>query len=474
LVLDADSKAGLAAVQSLGRAGHEVHVLVRNGGSVTESSRWCHAVYRSPINRLSDNAALWLAEIDRQFNFTLIIPATENSLKWIRELDEHDPLRNKAIVPSNHALDSTLDKERTRLLAKELGIPVADSRLLRRGHQPPVAARFPVVLKPVRSYVQVGDQVVLMDVVIARTPLERHRALRTLLPHTDVQEQEWVPGHGVGVEMVFAGGKLVRHFVHERVHELPLTGGASTLRRSAEDEPELVEHSRRILEKLGWHGAAMVEWRRSDDGCFHLMEINPRLWGSLPLTIAAGIDVPCELLAIATRCGPVSPQQWRVGITARNVTGDLGWCIANLRANHTDPLLLTRPRLATLAGWANILTGRERWDGWSFADPKVAIREISNLLNLIASRLTGKFVRPIPGSVSAGQEVRPVSFADDRSGHASEHAKTTGYTAHAGSRNFRVLATRPRQGNGRRPGKPAMLPGEATHPSRISHHSPAS
>ena len=388
LVLDAESRAGLATVQALGRQGHDVHAGVRGRGSLTESSRWCRAVHDQPPAFPREQAHAWLADLDRRFSYSLIIPATEASLLWVRALPEGHRLRALAVVPGDRAIDVALDKERTCALAAELGIPVAPRRLLARGEPPPAAMGFPVVLKPVHSKVAVaGKDLMSMSVAVARDDAERTAALALRLPYADVIEQTWVHGRGVGVEMVFDRGRLVAQFVHERLHEKPLTGGGSTLRRAAAADPALIGHSRRLLEALDWHGVAMVEWRRAADGAISLMEINPRLWGSLPLTIAAGVDIPRGLLAIAAGAPFPAVTSWRVGLTARNLTDDVSWCIANARADHADPLLLTEPVMRSLLGWLRGLSGREHWDGWSPADPNVAAQEVVRLVGSHAARI---------------------------------------------------------------------------------------
>jgi len=393
LVLDADGRAGVACMQSLGRTGNEVHIGVRKLGSTAERSRWCHRAHAQPAPEPVDVAVDWLVELDRRHGFTLVLATTEASLRWLRAMPEGHPVRAKAILPSDAALDAALDKAVTTAIALELGLPVPASRhwpggleapaeptaTLRAAAGPPT--RYPVVLKPVRSKVVMGRRLVSLSVSIAHDASARDATLASWLPYTSVQEQVWVPGRGVGVEVLYEGGRMVWHFVHERLHEWPLTGGASTLRRAGSDDAALVEMTRQLLDRLGWHGVAMVEWRRAADGSLHLMEINPRLWGSLPLTIAAGVDVPQGLLSIALG-RPVPPARgWRVGVTARNLTDDIKWFIGNLRADRGDPMLLTEPPWRAALGWLRVLTGRESWDGWSWRDTRVARAEVAALLS---------------------------------------------------------------------------------------------
>lgn len=96
-------------------------------------------------------------------------------------------------------------------------------------------------------------------------------------------------------------GKKIWHFAHERTHEMPITGGASTHRKSIVPSPDALAFTERLLSALHWHGVAVAEFSRIRTGNFELMEINPRLWSSVALAISAGVDFSRGLLAL-TRC----------------------------------------------------------------------------------------------------------------------------------------------------------------------------
>ena len=424
LLLDADSRVGTACLQSLGPAGVRVHIGVRRLGAPAESSRWCHRVHVQPAAEPAESGVAWLVELDARFEFALVVPTTEASLRWLRALPQDHPVRRKAVLPSNDALDAALDKSRTAQLARELGLPVPATREMAQCAKdaplpddvlrPPAA--WPVVLKPARSKVVRGGRLASLAVAVVHDAETRALTLASWLPDTPVQEQAWVPGRGVGVEVLYDNGRMAWHFVHERLHEWPLTGGASTLRRAAGPEPELVEMTRRLLDRLQWHGVAMVEWRRGANGAVHLMEINPRLWGSLPLTVAAGVPIPLGLLALATGT-PLAPARgWRVGVTARNLSNDIQWFIDNLRADRRDPMLLTSAPWRAALGWLRVLTGRETWDGWSWRDRAIAREELAHLVHKrfagvaerIARRAAQSRARKNHAALRQGALARPV------------------------------------------------------------------
>ena len=73
-----------------------------------------------------------------------------------------------------------------------------------------------------------------------------------------------------------------------------------------------------MLDILQWHGVAMVEFKKdSRTGEYVLMEINPKFWGSLDLSIASGVDFPYLACRMALD-GDIEPVfSYRVGTKFR-------------------------------------------------------------------------------------------------------------------------------------------------------------
>src|SRR4029077_3602676 len=113
-----------------------------------------------------------------------------------------------------------------------------------------------------------------------------------------------------------------------------------------------------LLTALHWHGVAMVEFKMDANGRYWLMEINPRLWGSLALSVDTGVNFPLGLLQVARGEQPSAQPDYKLVYT-RDLRTDLEWIKANLRADPQDPLLLTRSRSFSLIEFLRPLTGRE-------------------------------------------------------------------------------------------------------------------
>lgn len=390
LILDANSSAGLESLQSLGRAGSVVHVASTSPDCLAFQSRYPAARLAQPS--VPGDLLPWLTARDADEHYNLILPSTEKSLLVFASADCPQALRVKAVLPSSEALLLATNKESVWQLAQRFGIPVPQSIIASAVSIPRLPFNFPVAVKPIHSKQVAGSRILDQRVAYARD----EGVLREILaasPSSSFQVQKLVRGRGVGIELLFVNGNPVRHFAHERVHELPLTGGGSSYRRSIAAPAELLAHSIALLKALGWHGVAMVEWKVDPQAGAALIEINPRLWGSLALAIDAGVDFPRDLLSVAL--GQTLPLQkpFRLNYYTRDLIRDLDWQITNFRANHADPQLLTRPRLASLLELLRPLLGGESWDFFDRSDLKPTTSGITTYIGKKWNSFTSKIRR---------------------------------------------------------------------------------
>jgi protein-tyrosine-phosphatase len=121
----------------------------------------------------------------------------------------------------------------------------------------------------------------------------------------------------------------------------------------------------------------MVEFKMDTAGRYWLMEINPRLWGSLALSIDAGVNFPLGLLQIARGEEPATQPKYKVAYYTRDLRTDVDWLKCNLRADHKDPLLHTRSRLLSFLEFLRPLLGRESWDHFDWRDLGIIRRSLA-------------------------------------------------------------------------------------------------
>lgn len=101
--------------------------------------------------------------------------------------------------------------------------------------------------------------------------------------------QEYLPGEEFSVDVyVRRDGIVVGAVPRER---MKVDSGIAIASRTI-DSPEVIQAAVRTAEIIGIRGVANVQFKRAADGVFKLLEVNPRFPGTLPLTAAAGVDIP--------------------------------------------------------------------------------------------------------------------------------------------------------------------------------------
>ena len=332
LVTDGEARAALAAVRSLGRRGSEVHVSSADGRSLAGASRY--AVSDAALGDAGTDPrgfAERLAALVARLRPEVVLPVTEQCLGTVYRFElDADP---RFACPPRALYERAVDKHALLAEAEALGVPVPRTRLLEPSDPPPALPepfRYPVVLKARRSRFWAGGGWHSGEAVTVRGPAQWADALRAPGLAGGALLQEFVPGHGEGVFLLCRDGAPLVRFAHRRLREKPPTGGASVLSESVRPDPALLAHAEALLGALRWTGLAMVEFRRAPDGRAVLMEVNPRLWGSVQLAIDAGADFPA--LAVALHRGePIPTVEPRLGVRTRWLLGDLDHLLIGLR-----------------------------------------------------------------------------------------------------------------------------------------------
>jgi carbamoyl-phosphate synthase large subunit len=84
------------------------------------------------------------------------------------------------------------------------------------------------------------------------------------------------------------------------------------------DVPEVAQAAIAAASAIGLRYAANIQFKRGSDGICKLLEINPRFPGTLPLTVAAGVDMPALLVSeMRGEALPPDPMPFREVMVAR-------------------------------------------------------------------------------------------------------------------------------------------------------------
>ncbi len=401
LVTDAGTASGITVVRSLARAGWRVVAADSSRRSPAFVSR--HVSERRLVPSAEEDADVAIERLLAVIRATqpdLIMPVTDQVIFPLLDRAGELPATTRVAAAAREAMEVARSKDLTLALAERVGVPVPPWRLAENPEQALTAAAelgWPVVCKPVMSHVLTGSgRIETKGVTFARDTAHLERLLdagslgaRTLI-------QTFVPGHGVGIDVLCHQGRLLAAFQHRRLREVPYWGGMSSLRASEPLDGQLLTLTRELLGELGWTGLAMVEFRTGPAGPV-LMEINGRVWGSIALPVRAGMDFPARW-ADLIRNGPPADRRlddrYRSGVRCRHFALELRWAAQALSRPDTPPGVTPPPRAAAVPVLAGLVDPRNEFDVQRLDDPLPGLVDAAAAWGAVLRRLVQGAGRP--------------------------------------------------------------------------------
>lgn len=329
VITDGKYRSSIAAARMLGRSGRQVVVTQTRRDQRLEppvfsshyvrEGRWLDGSAADPD--YPDRLYALLAEYDRPVLFCAGA-ATLNAVA--RQRERFAQVCDFLIAPAE-ALDALNDKEAVHRRCGELGIPVPRSF----DGEPD---RYPVIIKP-----HCGEKFGLKAkdrYAVAHNGPEfaaKYAAMLQYDPRPIVQEK--VAGTGAGASLLLdREGRLIAALCHRRIREYPASGGPSTCCESFYDE-EMIDRACRLLSSFGFVGMAMVEFKGD---C--VLEVNPRVWGSFPMTERA--DSPFAVYYARAAAGErldYRPGDYKTGVRMRFTLNDCAAMLDYLRHGRPGP-----------------------------------------------------------------------------------------------------------------------------------------
>lgn len=342
LVTDGQSRAAVAGVRALGHAGLRALAAGPSRGAPALWSR--HATVRALCPPPGDSGFVdRIAELARAHGPLVVHPAQEEAIDPLIAAAASLPAEAVVPYPGAAPLARLRDKAGLGGLAAAAGL-IAPATLFAGRAGGLVAADLPVPCVVKSTGLSAALPVARM--VEARAELE---TLLTGLPADEpVVVQEKLEGPLVAVSLVLdRDGRTVAR-LQQIAHRLwPVRGGASAFAVTVEPEPDLLERARAVLAGAGYWGLAQLQFVRTARG-HALIDVNPRYYGSLPLALAAGVNLPAAWHQVALGRTPPEPASYRVGVSYRWLEGDVRAAMQGDRGR----LRPSRPRAASGAMWA--------------------------------------------------------------------------------------------------------------------------
>jgi predicted ATP-grasp superfamily ATP-dependent carboligase len=301
-----------------------------------------------------------------------VMPGTETAMLALAGTEAKFPDQVAVGACSLEATESALAKEGVARIAEAVGLDTPRWEIVQDGGWD---GEFPCVVKPPRSEMRAPDgSLVRHSVQYVRNSTELERALEKLPDHRGLVE-EYIPGQLHAIAGVFWGGRMVCAVHHAADRIWRPRCGVMAYARTIPPDHELETRVAELLVRLGWQGVFQLQFIH--DGTTRLaIDLNPRFYESMGLTIAAGTNVPAIWTQLLLGQTPdITP--YRVGVRFRNETRDPRAILNLARRGHTTQALAaalprrhtTHPVLAASDPYPFMVTGhklirRIRHAGW--------------------------------------------------------------------------------------------------------------
>lgn len=323
----------LAAVRALRMAGYEPWVAATQKGTYAARSRAVGGVILVPDPaRDRERFVECMADAAERLSVAAVLPGTESALIALSHNAEAFSPSVVLGTPPPEIVRRATDKRLLARLAGAAGLATPPTFELRRDELASKGRdlRYPVVVKPLRSETSTKEGVLRRYVPLRiETVEDLQRVLEPL--EADVWlVQPYLSGTRLSAISGFVWQEEIVCAVHQVAHRIwPTDCGGSSYAETVAANHELEEGVARLLRALGWSGIFQVQFLECE-GQAYLIDLNPRFYLSLAMTVAAGHNLPAIWVDhLLCRRPTITP--YRVGVRWRNEETDfraLYWAFA--------------------------------------------------------------------------------------------------------------------------------------------------
>lgn len=294
LVTDASSYKAAVICRYLKQTYPSIRVLASDHRPLVKllHTRFCDKfIYLPKAPESGDAYVAALSQAVQSFDVDLLIPVNSSEMSPI--------LRNRESFKKS--LDYVGDFDTFSMLSdKNKLASLLEGTAIRRPRSYALEEEcdFPVVVKP-------ADLSSSRGVSYCYNSEQLQQAKRKLIGagHSPVIQQ-YIDGFGAGYSVLARQGKILAGYGHKRLIEHPISGGSSMYREGYANE-SMRDIAEILLKKTQWSGFAMFEFKIDGAENPWLIEVNPRIWGSVHQGLVSGVDYFAPLLGLSAPRSPM-------------------------------------------------------------------------------------------------------------------------------------------------------------------------
>lgn len=295
LLVEGNSRQVLPMAQSLKELGNHVTTLNTSKFDFGQTSKHPHEkliLYREDADKDTKYDAIKNL-LENNF-YDLVIPMNDDAAillsKHKSELSKHTSIA----VNNWDVIQYSIDKQKTMDICMKNNLPCPKTVIDESEFERKIAFfKFPVVVKPRTGCGAVGFHI-SNDLDNLREYYAHGKSkygpclVQEYIPQTDLQYK---------AELYIDNNDNVKSaVVFAKVRWYPINGGSSTLNKTVE-RPDIIETCVKLLKTIGWKGYADVDLIQDPrDGIAKVIEINPRITGSVKICFKAGVNFSQQIV----------------------------------------------------------------------------------------------------------------------------------------------------------------------------------
>lgn len=336
LLFEGRARQSLPLAQAFKKNGCHVTALCESKLDVSYASRNVDKKILSTCQKYDETGTIeQICSIVKSEGIQLIVPTTDFSAML---LSKHKaallPFCSVAVNDWD-VFQLAADKNKTMEICMKEGLPCPRTLLDVDCLEKAKALPFPIVVKPKTGYGAIGFRCVQSD-----QELEQLFGSASKEELSKLVFQEYIPQTELQYECAMFmddHDEAKTALVFSKNRWFPVEGGSSTLNITVERQ-DIVESCTKLLRTIHWRGAADIDLIQDPrDGKAKIMEINPRVSGSVKIAFLAGVDQAKQMIEAATGAEVTAYPEYTKGLRLRCLQTDFLWFMKSRNRFHANP-----------------------------------------------------------------------------------------------------------------------------------------
>lgn len=337
LILEGYARQSLPLIKAFHKLGCHVSALCGSKLDVAYASRYTDNKILGICDRERvDDTTEQVRKLLKNGRFDVVVPTVDFSAELLSRNKEEFSQYAKIASNDWDVYQIAGDKLNTMKVCMENGIPcpftITEAHSLDDVLDSDIS--YPIVIKPRVGYGAIGFKKIDSKEELSALfesldePVEYY-VFQEYIPQTDLQYE--------CAMFIDKDRKVKTSLVFSKNRWFPVSGGSSTLNISV-SRKDIIQSCSKLLKTIGWQGAADIDLIQDPrDGVAKIMEINPRVSGSVKICFAAGVDQARQMLELVygepvTRYG-----RYKLGQRLRCMQTDTLWFLKSKDRFKSNP-----------------------------------------------------------------------------------------------------------------------------------------